>query len=422
MLFLKGFSRSLLQQARFVGDRRAHEVGHPLGDAARDVQVDRLRVGLPLEKLLVPVDVGVDVGVQLVDRSLDRLLREFRLGPGRARFDGLVEHPHVLYAVGEFGNLCGHRHAPLDAQVDFRFAALPGFRRHDHHAVCAARSVERRRRGILEDREILDHLGGEGVQVVRGALHAVDQDQRILRGLGKGAYAANPEIRSVGARLSGLLHRDHAGDAACETVREVGGGHLHVGGLERLDRADDALLLLLAEPDHHHLFHHPVVLVEDDVADALGPGRDLLVQIADVAVNERRMERDVDHVRTVDVGRHSDRRPLHDHVHTRQRVSLGVGDRAGDPLGPGLLPDGFVLFRGAFFRLYDEDLAVLDFVGVVRRSENLVEDRFDAPVFHVDRDAAVDVDDVVGIKENVFGFFLDLCEHLLYGFVFGVDR
>ena len=374
------------------------------------------------EKLFVPVDVGVDVGVQLVDRSLDRLVREFRLGPGRARFDGLVEHPHVLYAVGEFGNLRGHRHAALDAQVDLRLAALSGFRRHDHHAVCAARSVERCRRGVLEDREILDHLGGEGVQIVRGALHAVDQDQRILCGLGKGAYAANSEISSVGARLSGLLHRDHAGDAACKTVRQVGGGHLHVGGLERLDRANDALLLLLSESDHDHLFHHPVVLVEDDVADAFGPGRDLLVQVADVAVNERCMQRDVDHVRTVDIGRHSDRRSLHDHIHTGQRVSLGVGDRAGDPIGPGLLPGGFALFRGALFRFYDEDLAVLDFVGVIRRSENLVEDRFDGSVFHIDRDSAVDVDDVVGIKENVFGFFLDLCEHLFYGFIFGVDR
>ena len=58
----------------------------------------------------------------------------------------------------------------------------------------------------------------------------------------------------------------------------------------------------------------------------------------------------------------------------------------------------------------------------IRRSENLVEDRFDGSVFHIDRDSAVDVDDVVGIKENVFGFFLDLCEHLFYGFIFGVDR
>ena len=153
---------------------------------------------------------------------------------------------HQIEVAGEF------RDAEFSLGRDRRLRgdALP--RGDDNHAVGAARAVDGRRRGVLEDRDLLDVGRVDVVQVAHGVDHAVDDDQRFVRRRDR-TRAAHAD-RSRGSRRTRSRHDVHTGDAALQSLvdRRVGHvadvGHLHVG-----DRTRQVGFLHRAVTDDHHL-------------------------------------------------------------------------------------------------------------------------------------------------------------------------
>ena len=172
-----------LEQAVLVVEA-ARDVVFGRRAAARDVDVDALVERVVLVEPIHPVDVGVQVGVRTVAERLDVLLR-VEVVSGRR-----IVHLGELDGVDHVGNLGRLHHAGLELDVDLRLAYDASAGGDQHDAVGAAYAVDGGRRGVLEDRELLDVLDVHQVEV---ALDAVDQHQR--RGAsGEGADAANPKV------------------------------------------------------------------------------------------------------------------------------------------------------------------------------------------------------------------------------------
>ena len=257
-----------LEQAVLVV-KAARDVVFGRRAAARDVDVDALVERVVLVEPLHPVDVRVQVGVRAVAEHLDVLPR-VEVVSGRR-----VVHLGELDGVDHVGNLGRLYHAGLELDVDLRLAdgSLAG--RDQYDAVGAAHTVDGGRRGVLEDRELLDVLDVHQVEV---ALDAVDEYQRRFVGA-EGADTADPEGRR-GARFARTLHGDDARELSGQVVRDLARGHLDVVDRNGGYRTDDAGLLLGAVTDDDDLFEVVVRRKGDHFGNAVDG--ELLRLITDV--------------------------------------------------------------------------------------------------------------------------------------------
>ena len=147
------------------------------------------------------------------------------------------------------------READVGLERDVRLArrAESPFGGDEDDAVGAARTVDRRRGGVLEDGYARDVVGVDVVQVVDGVHHAVDDDQRFVRGVDR-TRAADTDGRG-GARFAGGRHEVGAGDTSLQCVVDRERGQvLDVVHLDRRDRTGQVFLGHLAVADDHHFF------------------------------------------------------------------------------------------------------------------------------------------------------------------------
>ena len=409
--------RGLLQDTVFVEDRSIEEIVDHLA-AAPHIEIHVLVDRKILEKHRIPVIVGIDVGIEPVARARDLLVRKVlhisfaRRGAGAQR---LVVVLHVSHAVGDVLHARRHRNARLETNVDrhlLRLAAV--FGGNDHYAVGAARTVERRGRGVAQDRKRLDRLGRNVVEHLRDDLHAVENQQRRFVSP-EGRDAANPEIRTVGAGFARRLGRDDAGDLARERGREVARRHLERTGTHDLHGSHQTLLLLRAEGHDHHVVHDVRRLDQRHELEQfdIGDG-DLLGVVAQKSEGDVfRSRRHLEGVVAVDVRGGADGRPLdidrntddglvvgrRDHRPLQDDFPTGIRSREGGGDG-GVFPSG---------RFRDDHLVFAHPSGQLRSLEDRGQQFVDGRRPDRNRNPAVEQrPHVVGVNEGVAAGPLDL--------------
>ena len=173
---------------------------------------------------------------------------------------GHVHQFHVFHGTHEFGHDRRSLHRILGTHIDLQLADGSLFRRDGDDAVGSPDTVDGRSAGILENRERLDLLGVDRVEIT---FDAIDQNQRRRIAL-EGGHAADPEIGPVVADLARPLHGDDSRDVSRQRLTQGRfGGDRKSGRLNRGDGSNHALLLLRTESDDH------------DIVDIRGIGQQL---------------------------------------------------------------------------------------------------------------------------------------------------
>ena len=85
----------------------------------------------------------------------------------------------------------------------------------DEHTVSTTRTIHGGGRGVLKDREALDYVWVEVVEVVLRNLHTIHNDKRRL-GTTNGGNTTDVEVRTVGTRLTATLCGDDTRQTAGE--------------------------------------------------------------------------------------------------------------------------------------------------------------------------------------------------------------
>ena len=226
---IRRFVAGSRQREGVVGiEGRAGDLVDPVRPFAQRerVGIDRTGEGCVLAYVGV-VGVAAEIGVVVA------VLREFR-------------RVHNVELTGQLGEA----HVGLEGDVDLALGAETPLGGDEDDAVCAARTVDRRRGGVLEDGYARDVVGVDVVQVVDGVHHAVDDDQRFVRRVDR-ARAADAD-GGRGARLTGGRHEVGSGDTSLKGVVDRKNRYvLDVVHLDRRDRTGQVLFGDLAVTDDH---------------------------------------------------------------------------------------------------------------------------------------------------------------------------
>ena len=375
--------------------------------AARHVDVDALVEREILVEVVHPVYVGIEVGIGAVAVFLDDFGRvDLAARGGVPQFGEL----HGVEHVGDFGRL---HHAGFEADVDLGFADDTLARGDEDHAVGAAHAVDGRRGGVFEDREVLDVLDVDQIQIT---FDAVDEHQR-RRAAAEGRDAADPEGRA-GARFARTLHRDHAGQLAGQVVGDFGRRHPDVVDRDRGDRPHDAGLLLRAVSHDDH-FVEFVAGREFDHLGKVGDG-ELLCLIADVGDGDVAVvSREGVVESSVDVGVRSQRRIFDPDRRADDRLlGLGIDHAARDVTRLRRL----LRSLGARLLLRKDDRVVADHVADTRAAECIGEQLLDVVFRRIGLDRDV-VGQITLVGDLVRGLRFDLSDQFFQvGHVPDADR
>ena len=272
--------------------------------------VDALHVAIVLDRLIpvgnaVVVVPGLVVGrTELVGPRLGLQFHEFI---GRKQIEG----PGNLAVAGR--TVVSHDGTPH----------LTGFGRHHHHTVGRTRTVDGRRRGILEHLDRLDVRVGEVVDVVD--LEPVDDVERRSVTVDR-PHTAHLDVET-GTRSTVRSSDLHTGDLASEGLH-------HRTGLEafdilrgdRSDRTRQVAALHGAVTHDHHFVHDVRFGNEFNVQPGLGGDLHLLGLITQVGENQHvaRLDRNREH--TFQVGRNALRRALDHDVGSDSRLVVLIDD------------------------------------------------------------------------------------------------
>ena len=299
-------------------------------------QVVRMR-NAGLRNLVLPIGVAIAQGVHVA-------LAKYACGDLR-----LYERP-VLGARKQVQRAGGLGSGNVPFVVHGKPFGRTAFRRDQHHPVRAARTVNRRGRGVLQDGDVFDIAGIEHAQRVtsrgrraahahaarrNGAIvdgHPVDYVQRFVRRADRRA-AANANIESR-ARLAVVLRNVHARHATANKL--VGGRNQSLAGVRHVDgghRARYVLLALRAVAHHDDFLQQDFVQLQFHIDGCGVAYRNGLGQIADEGENQHVVRGGFKAVRPVEP-RGGARRGSFDHdVYARQgdirprfRNEAGDGD------------------------------------------------------------------------------------------------
>ena len=329
--------------------------GRVVADVARTAahaHVVLLREGVVLVQLAVPVGVGEARRIRVVRRLAPIFAVSGFEQAARARAARSLEVQHSLHRLvrehaarvrvarrvvevhreGVGVHLTGQDDRAREAEVvvvrDPRLAVLAALGRDQDHAEGGARTVDRGRGRVLQHRDVVHVLRVQGVDV---ALHAVDQDQRSVRGTGTDGTVTTDPDRHVGVDITGRMGQLQTGEHTLQGARDV---HDRTG-LDVLGRRNghgtrQVHLLLRAETHHDHILEHRGVLTEDHVVGSAG-SRDcnFLGEVADALEDQRAAGRERQRPLAVRIGGGSVGRALLEDAHADHRFTIRVGDRAG---------------------------------------------------------------------------------------------
>ena len=206
---------------------------------------------------------------------------------------------------------------------------------HEHDTVGGAGAVDGGGGGILKNINGFDVGRVEVIQVAAG--NTVDDDERA--GVAVGAETADGDV-VAGTRHTAGLDDVHTRNGAVEGSERVGGAHLLdflAGDVDRGTREES--LLLGTVTDNDGFLEHFVVLLEDDVEDALIADLEGLALVADALDGDRGSCRNTERECAVQIGCGADA-CVTDHGYSRadDRLLVGINDCTTDRavLGRGL--------------------------------------------------------------------------------------
>ena len=333
--------RESLEQRVLVQESGRDEITHLLRTTV-DVDVHLLLPGRVVHHVVYPVRIGERRRHVALAEMLHHVLAEpdARIGIRGIVGNGCAPRPlahrqrvcdrrvvpHLAVRIGVckvhklrdrlYGRAGRHRHRSL--------AWRTALRRHQDYTVGTPHTEHRRRRSILQDRDVLNLVR---VQLAEAALHAVHQYQR-LRTVQR-TRTAHPDHWIVSARHTRRLHHRHARQLTLQRVAHVRHRRLQqLVAVHRRHSTRNGHLLLLSVGDHHHLLQRLRVRLHHDV-HAPGPRPMCLREIAHIGELKRCPLADVlDAEVTVKVGNRTSALALHHNGHADERFARLILHRA----------------------------------------------------------------------------------------------
>ena len=310
------------------------------------------------------------------------------------------------------------RYAELTVVTDYGMFVLTALGRDEDNAARTARTVDRRRRSVLEHFEALDVVAVEVREGTGVARNAVDDVERVVARRG-GLDAADAD-RDVAVGLAAQLEHLHARHLGGHGVTEIGRRKpFEILGLDRRDRRRHVALILHAVAYDHHVVHGDRLAFQRDVGLSLGVRKcDGYLVITDQRYFEHRVFlADRQRIFAVEPRRRTRRGAFQDDGGADHGRAVFIGHapfhRAGG-VGCGL--------RRLFRLGGEDDLAAFDLDAHI--GKDFRKDGFDTPVFGVHRNLPMRrrIDLGIHISERVRARRLDPLQEFLDGDVPGVER
>ena len=238
--------------------------GHHPDTLAAGAHAEGVVVGEPVagHQLVLPVDDGVGVRVEVVVPAVvgDVFVRVERDGAVVLR--GPARKVHVLLGVDHVRIDHGALPAHVAAVGDGEFAFVRTLGGDEDDSVGRTASVDGRRGGVLEHRDLVDLRGVHGVEV---ALHAVDKHERGAVRASERTDAADLDVSGIGAGSTARRGDRHSRSDALEggrKLRDRSAGKLFGG--DGRDRTGQVDLLLRVVSHHDYVFEEILVRFEGD--------------------------------------------------------------------------------------------------------------------------------------------------------------
>ena len=359
------------------------------------------------------IDAVVGLGAVLIG-VVDRTRRDVEQIGAVA---GLLEDRCEFVGVEHVDRLRDVRDAELAVVAHDGAFARAALGRDEDDAARAARTVDRRRRGVLEHFEALDVAAFEVREGPGVARNAVDDIERVVAR--RGRLDAADADRDVAVGLAAQREHLHARHLGGHGVAEVGRRHVgEILGLDRRDGRRHVALVLHAVAHDHHVVHGDRLAFQRNVGLRLALGeRHFDLVVADERVDQHGVGLpDVDGVFAGGVGRRARRGAFQDDGGADHRRAAFVGHAAlhraaGVSRGTGLrFPPPFGC---------EDDFQSLNFH--IHIGKHLGDDRGDAAVDGLHRHPFVGVDVGVDVGERVLAVGFDALQQLLDGNVLRID-
>lgn len=156
------------------------ELGPQVLSASCDAQIVPLMGSRVLEKDLAPISIRVMIGILRILGcvGVDEFLRVLRERAGCSIVVLQVIHdPHPVHGIGKLGTGSGLVDGVEIVVIHGELVLLGTFGRDQDNTGGSPGSVDGSRRGVLEDRDVLNILGCD---IVQGTRDSVDDDQRAV--------------------------------------------------------------------------------------------------------------------------------------------------------------------------------------------------------------------------------------------------
>ena len=330
---------------------------------------------------------------------------------------GLFEDFGEFIGIEHVDRLRDARDAELAVIAHDGAFALAAFGRDEDDAARAARTVDRRRRGIFEHFEALDVAAFEVREGPGVARNAVDDVERVVARRGRLDAADADRNVAVGLAAQGEhLHARHLGGHGVAEIGRRHGGE--VFGLDGRDGRRHVALVLHAVAYDHHVVHGDRLAFQRNVGLRLvvGEGQFHFV-VADERVDQHGVgQPDVDGVFAHGVGRRADRGAFQDDGGADQRRAAFVGHAALHGTS-GVSGRAGLRFPPPFG--CEDNFQPLNFH--IHIGKHLGDDRGDAAVDGLHRHPFVGVDVGVDVGERVLAVGFDALQQLFDGNVLRID-
>ena len=227
----------------FTTSRRTQEVLLVPGIISQD-NIPPIHIRMKIRVHVVPEQIHIHIGI---DRNTSTCHGSF------------VGECRIFRSTYIFGHSRRIRDTGICLYLQIQFSGFTLLGTYQYHTVGTTYTVNRRRRGILQDRETLNVFGIKRIQV---AFDTVNQHQSSLSGT-KGTDTTYPELGEILARLSTTCNGNDARNASAQHVAYGSGrsfqrSHLNSGN----GTCHINLLLYLTRCRNHNLVHYIRTLLQ----------------------------------------------------------------------------------------------------------------------------------------------------------------